>query len=105
MTYEKCSYKVKRIFYEKGDYVNIRQHLNNIDWKELMSGKDVQQKYDVFTEIVKLCEEKYIPSKIVISNLLNGYQTILGLLLERNIIYVLYCIVLYCIVLYYEALY
>ena len=64
VTYEKCSYKV-RIFYGKGDYVNIRQHLNNIDWKELMSGKDVQQKYDVFAEIVKMCEEKYIPSKIV----------------------------------------
>ena len=68
VTYEKCSYKVKCIFYEKGDYVNIRQHLNNIDWKELMSGKDVQQKYDVFAEIVKMCEEKYIPSKIVEKN-------------------------------------
>ena len=68
MTYEKCSYKVKRIFYEKGDYVNIRQHLNNIDWKELMSWKGVQQKYDVFAEIVKMCEEKYIPSKIVEKN-------------------------------------
>ena len=68
MTYEKCSYNVKRIFYEKGDYIHIRQHLNNIDWKKLMSGKDVQQKYNVFAEIVKMCKEKYIPSKILEKN-------------------------------------
>ena len=57
--------KIRRIFYEKRDYASIRKYLNTVDWDEILSGKDTQQQYDTLIEIVKLCEEKYIPSKTV----------------------------------------
>ena len=70
MSYEKSAYKIRRIFYEKGDYASILKYLNTVDWDEILSGKDTQQLYlyDTLIEIVKLCEEKYIPSKIVEKN-------------------------------------
>ena len=70
VSYEKSAYKIRRIFYEKGDYVSILKYLNTVDWDEILSGKDTQQLYlyDTLIEIVKLCEEKYIPSKIVEKN-------------------------------------
>ena len=68
VSYEKSAYKIRRIFYEKGDYASIRKYLNTVNWDEILSGKDTQQQYDTLIEIVKLCEEKYIPSKIVEKN-------------------------------------
>ena len=68
VSYEKSAYQIRHIFYEKGDYVSIRKYLNTVDWDEILSGKDTQQQYDTLIEIVKLCEEKYIPSKIVEKN-------------------------------------
>ena len=68
VSYEKFAYQIKRIFYEKGDYASIQKYLNTVDWDEILSGKDTQQQYDTLIEIVKLCEEKYIPSKVVEKN-------------------------------------
>ena len=68
VSYEKSAYKIRRIFYEKGDYASIRKYLNTVNWDEILSGKDTQQQYDTLIEIVKLCEEKYISSKIVEKN-------------------------------------
>ena len=68
VSYEKSAYKIRRIFYEKRDYASIRKYLNTVDWDEILSGEDTQQQYDTLIEIVKLCEERYIPSKIAEKN-------------------------------------
>ena len=65
VTSEKCSYMVKRTFYEKGDYKAIKLMLNQIEWVKTLEGKNVQQQWDFFSEKIKECEEKYIPSKMV----------------------------------------
>ena len=65
ITFESCSYKVKRTFYDKGDYAGIKKQLGSIKWDTLLSGKSVQSQWDVLTTIIKELEEQYIPSKIV----------------------------------------
>ena len=69
VSYETCAYKMKRNFYEKGDYVSIRKHLNIVDWDKILSGKNTHQQYDTLIDIMKMCEENYSPSKIVEKNI------------------------------------
>ena len=64
ITFENCSYKVKRNIYDKGDYTAIKKHLSNIEWDIILSGKTVQQ-WDVLVDIIGSSEEQYIPSKMV----------------------------------------
>ena len=42
ITFENCSYKVKRNIYDKGDYTAIKKHLSNIEWDIILSGKTVK---------------------------------------------------------------
>ena len=65
ITFENCSYKVKRNIYDKGDYTAIKKHLSNIEWDIILSGKTVQQQWDVLVDIIGSSEEQYIPSKMV----------------------------------------
>ena len=64
ITFESCYYKVKRTFYDKGDYAGIKKQLGSIKWDTLLSGESVQSQWDVLTTIIKELEEQYIPSKI-----------------------------------------
>ena len=41
------AYKVKRFFYDKGDYYSIKKYLRTINWYHLFDGKDVQQMWDI----------------------------------------------------------
>ena len=65
ITFESCSYKVKRNMYDKGDYTAIKEHLSNIGWDIILSGKSVQQQWDVLVDIIGRLEDQYIPSKMV----------------------------------------
>ena len=67
MSYETCAYKMKRNFYEKGDYVCIRKHLNIVDWDKILSEKNTHQQYDTLIDIMK----------ILMLDFLKSYQTIL----------------------------
>ena len=51
--------------YDKGDYTAIKKHLSNIGWDIILSGKCVQQQWDVLVDIIGSLEDQYIPSKIV----------------------------------------
>ena len=61
----KCTYKLKKTFYDKGNYKEMEEYLNEIDWKHLFVGKDVQQMWDLLVETLKECETRFIPNKIV----------------------------------------
>ena len=65
ITFESCSYKVKRNMYDQGDYTAIKKHLCNIGWDIILSGKSVQQQWDVLVDIIGNLEDQYIPSKMV----------------------------------------
>ena len=39
----KCAYKMKKTFYEKGNYKAIEQYLKDIDWKQMFIGRNVQK--------------------------------------------------------------
>ena len=65
ITFESCSYKVKRNMYDKGDYTDIKKHLSNNGWDIILSGKSVQQQWDVLVDIIGSLEDQYIPSKMV----------------------------------------
>ena len=81
VSYEKSANKIRRIFYEKGDYASIRKYLNTVDWDEILSGKDTQQQYDTLIETVKLCEENSsrvkLLKKTTMLDFLKSYQPIL----------------------------
>ena len=51
--------------YDKGDYTAIKKHLSNIGWDIILSGKSVQQQWDVLVDIIGSLEDQYIPSKMV----------------------------------------
>ena len=51
------------MFYE--DYNSIKLVLNGINVKKLFVGKNAQQQWDLLSDRIKECEEKYIPSKII----------------------------------------
>ena len=37
-----CTYKVKRYFYDRGDYEGIKKELHNTDWNFLFTDQNVQ---------------------------------------------------------------
>ena len=53
ITFESCSYKVKRTFYDKGDYAGIKKQLGSIKWDTLLFGKCMQSQWDALTTIIK----------------------------------------------------
>ena len=51
----------KRRAYYKGDYNSMKDELNQIDWVEEFTGKNVQECWDKFKAIVMSLTEKYVP--------------------------------------------
>ena len=50
--------------YDKGNYSDMRNALD-IDWQDLLTGKDVHQQWDLFTEMYNEAVDKYIPTVTV----------------------------------------
>ena len=65
ITFESCSYKVKRNIYDKVDYTAIKKHLSNIGWNIILSEKSVQQQWDVLVDNIGSFEDQYNLSKMV----------------------------------------
>ena len=59
------AYKVNRYFYDKGDYNTIKICLRKINWYQLFDGKDVQQMWDIMSEILLENERMHIPNKVL----------------------------------------
>ena len=52
-------------YYEKANCYAIKRHLAEINWKLLLNEKNVQSQWNIFDKIIKECENKYVPMKIV----------------------------------------
>ena len=84
----KCTYKLKKTFYDKGNYKEImEEYLSEIDWKHLFVGKDVpvQQMWDLLVETLKECETRFIPNKIVEINGDAKYKETFNITIRENI--------------------
>ena len=81
----KCTYKIKKTFYDKGDYKAIQEYLKEIDWKQMFIGKGVQQMWDLLVETLKECEARFIPNKIVEINGDAKYKETLNITIRKNI--------------------
>ena len=81
----KCTYKLKKTFYDKGNYKEMEEYLNEIDWKHLFVGKDVQQMWDLLVETLKECETRFIPNKIVEINGDAKYKETFNIKIRENI--------------------
>merc|ERR1711874_195506 len=61
-----CEWKTKdkdrpKRLYHKGNYTEINKCLNEIDWEVEFEGKDLQQKWEIFKNILEKLLDKYIP--------------------------------------------
>ena len=83
--YMKCTYKIKKTFYDKGDYKAIQEYLKEIDWKQMFIGKGVQQMWDLLVETLKECEARFIPNKIVEINGDAKYKETFNITIRKNI--------------------
>ena len=81
----KCTYKLKKTFYDKGNYKEIEEYLNEIDWKHLFVDKDVQQMWNLLVETLKECETRFIPNKIVEINGDAKYKDTFNITIRENI--------------------
>ena len=81
----KCTYKLKKTFHDKGNYKEKEEYLNEIDWKHLFVGKDVQQMWDLLVETLKECETRFIPNKIVEINGDTKYKETFNITIRENI--------------------
>ena len=59
------AYNVNRYFYVKGDYNTIKICLRKTNWYQLFDGKDVQEMWDIISEILFENEKMYIPNKVL----------------------------------------
>jgi hypothetical protein len=62
------AYMKKKIFYDKGNYEQIRENLQSINWEEILKEKDVNKQWEEIDEKIKEMEMKYIPSKNIYVN-------------------------------------
>ena len=74
---EKKSSKAKKINYEKANYDAIKRHLAEINWKLLLNEKNVQSQWNIFDKIIKECENKHVPMKIVEMNRESKFKELL----------------------------
>ena len=79
------AYKVKRFFYDKGDYNSVKIYLRTINWYHLFDGKDVQQMWDILREILLESEKKYIPNKVLEINGDNKYKETFSIVIRQKI--------------------
>ena len=81
------AYKVKRFFYDKGDYDSVKKYLRTINWYHLFDGKDVQvqQMWDILIEILLESEKKYIPNKVLEINGDTKYKEIFSIVIRQKI--------------------
>ena len=56
---------MNRYFYVKGDYNTIKICLRKTNWYQLFDGKDVQEMWDIISEILFENEKMYIPNKVL----------------------------------------
>ena len=81
----KCTYKIKKTFYDKKDYKAIQEYLKEIDWKHMFIGKGVQQMWDLLVETLKECEARFILNKIVEINGDAKYKETFNITIRKNI--------------------
>ena len=74
---EKKSYKAEKKYYEKANYDAIKRHLAEINWKLLLNEKNVQSQWNIFDKIIKECENKHVPMKIVERNRESKFKELL----------------------------
>ena len=81
----KCAYKMKKTFYDKGNYKAIEEYLKDNDWKQTFIGRNVQQMWDLLVETLKECETRFIPNKIVEVNGEAKYKETFDITIRQNI--------------------
>ena len=81
----KCAYKMKKTFYDKGNYKAIQEYLKDIDLKQVIIGKGVQQMWDLLVEKLKEWETRFIPNKIVEVNGEAKYEETFDITIRQNI--------------------
>ena len=54
-------YKIGRLNHAKSNFVDLRKYFGDVDWKQIMEGKTVQEKYEIFLEKYKIGVQKYVP--------------------------------------------
>ena len=57
----KEDYKSGRLNYAKAKFDELRIFYGKIDWRKIMEGKKVQEKYDIFLEKYNEGVQKYVP--------------------------------------------
>ena len=79
------AYKVNRYFYDKGDYNTIKICLRKINWHQLFDGKDVQQMWDIMSEILLENERMHIPNKVLEINGDIKYREAFSMVIRQKI--------------------
>jgi hypothetical protein len=65
-------YSKKKIFYDKGDYEQIKINLQSTNWEDLLRDKDVETQWKIFEARIKELEATFIPSKTINMNQKRG---------------------------------
>ena len=73
----KKSYKAEKKYYGKANYDAIKRHLAEINWKLLLNEKNVQSQWNIFDKIIKECENKHVPMKVVEMNRESKFKELL----------------------------
>ena len=80
---EKEGFKRK---YFKGNYTEIRNDINMIDWENELRGKDTEESWGILESVVKESVERNIPMQIVVKTLKKKWMTqeVLNVVKEKH---------------------
>ena len=55
----------KKYKYDKGDYAGMKDFFANIEWEDVLEGKDVQESWDEFSSKLEEAMQKFIPTHTI----------------------------------------
>ena len=58
-------HKHTRFYYEKGDYRNIGEHMDQCNWDEVIGLRDIDSQWAQFKQYIQAVANQYIPHKMV----------------------------------------
>ena len=62
---EMPSSKMMKYYYEKGDYENMRNKLENVNWYDILCDGSIHEQWLHFKKYIKSPEEEFIPHRLI----------------------------------------
>ena len=57
--------KMMKYYYEKGDYENMRNKLENVNWHDILGDGSIHEQWLHFKEYIKSLEDEFIPHRLI----------------------------------------